>query len=387
MAQFTFKFQEPADGPALARLAQRLEGTPYTSWPLQVEWSRKLPGAPADDTFPVRRRRLLLCENGEVRAFQNFFEHELYLDGKVQPFVWPSGELSEGIVNRQYAIGCLMVLQHSLKMQPLHIGMGGAPAMQQILGRMGWKQTPCIARYLLPVRPAKVLTQMDWFQRTPARKTASRILAWSGLGSGLGHAISGKKLKRFLDDDYRAEPCDHFGSWADDLWHEVMPSYSAVTRRDAATLNRLYRPGDPRFHRVLVRHRGRAVGWMLYSTQLKPTAEMDLGFGGLRVGALIDTFCRVEHARPLLALAVAQMADADLDLIFGHWTHQGWDQALRDVGFVRRSTPYPFNVSPAGAKLLFTADRPLASCHFTDGDCDGPYYVQADSNSPASRAA
>ena len=173
MATFTFKFQEPADVAALARLAQRLEGTPYASWPLDVDWSRKLPGAPEDDTFAVRRRRLLLCEGDEVRAFHNFFEHELYLDGHAHPFVWPNGELSEGIVDRKYAVSCLMVMQHSLKLQPFHLAMGGAPAFQQILTRLGWKRSPAMRRYLLPLRPAKALKEMAWFQRTTSRRIAS----------------------------------------------------------------------------------------------------------------------------------------------------------------------------------------------------------------------
>jgi hypothetical protein len=387
MASFTFKFQEPTDEPALARLAQRLAETAYASWPLQVEWSRKLPGAPNHDTFAVRRRRLLLCEGGEVRAFHNFFEHELYLDGQSHPFVWPNGELSEGIVDRKYAIGCLMVMQHSLKLQPFHLVMGGAPAFQQILAHLGWKRSPAMMRYLLPLRPAKVLKEMDWFQRTPARRAVSSLLAYSGVGTALGHALSGRKTKRFHSAEYRAEAWDHFGPWADDVWRDGMPTFRAVTRRDAATMNRLYRPGDLRFRRMLVRHRNVPVGWFLVSTQLKSTAEMNLGFGNLRVGALIDTFCPVEHARPLLALAIEQMASEGVDMIFGHWTHAGWDQALRDVGFLARPTAYPFYASPAGAKVLFTATHPLEACHFTDGDCDGPYYVQAESKTNQAQAA
>jgi hypothetical protein len=280
-----------------------------------------------------------------------------------------------------------MVMQQSLKLQPFHLVMGGAPAFQQILTRLGWKRSSAMTRYLLPLRPAKVLKEMDWFQRTLARRAISRSLAYSGVGSALGYALSGRKKKRFRSVEYRAEPCDHFGSWADDVWRDVMPSYRAVTRRDAATMNRLYGPSDARFRRVLVRHRNRVVGWFLFSTKLKSTAEMDLGFGNLRVGALVDTFCAVEHARPLLALAVEQMACAGVDMIFGHWTHAGWDHALRDVGFLGRPTAYPFYVSPVGAKLLFTSTHPLNDCHFTDGDCDGPYYVQAELMTNKAQAA
>jgi len=386
MAGFTCKFQDAADVPALARLAQRLADTAYGSWPMRNQGICKLPGAPEHDTFVVRRQRLLVCDNAEVRAYQNFFEHEIYVHGQPHRFVWPNGALSEGIVNRQYA-GCgLIAWLHSLKLQPLQLGMGGSPVIQQIAARLGWKRTANSGRFLLPLRPARVLREMAWFQRTPARKLAARLLAGSGLGALLGHAVSGRKVKRFQTGEYRAEVCSHFGSWADDLWWEVMPAYAAVTRRDAATLNRLYQPGDSRVRRVLVLRDSRPVGWFLFTTCLQPTAEMDLGFGNLRVGALVDTFCRLEHARPLLALAVDQMAGEGVDLVFGHWTHQGWSQALRDLGFFCNRA-FPCFASPAGAKLLFTPSCPVEACHFTDSDCDGPYYVRAEAEASIASAA
>jgi hypothetical protein len=386
MAEFACKFQDSADEPALGRLAGRLAQTAYASWPLQCKRTGDLPGAPEHDSFVVRRRRLLVCRDAEVRALQNFFEHEIYVDGQPHRFVWPNGALSEGIVERRYA-GCgLMAFLHGLKLQPLQMGMGASPAMQRIATRLGWKRTTNFGRFLLPLRPANVLCQMAWFQRTPARRLTSHLLAWSGLGTLLSYALSGRKGKRFRTGEYRAELCDHFGPWADDLWREVMPSYVAVTRRDAATMNRLYRPRDARFRRTLVLHNNRPVGWFLFTTCLRRTSDLDLGFGGLRVGALVDTFCSLEHARPLLALAVEQMVREGVDLIFGHWTHQGWGQALRDVGF-QRTQAFPFFVSPAGSGLLFTPARPVDACHFTDGDCDGPYYVQAEAEQRLERAA
>jgi hypothetical protein len=386
MARLECKFQDASDEPALARLAKRLVETEYQSWPLSLTGTCQLPGAAEHDPFVVRRRRLLLRENGEVRALQNFFEHEIYVDGKAHRFVWPNAPLSEGIVNPRYAAAFLAVLTQSLKLQPLHLAMGGSPPLQKVLTRLGWKRTQNIGRFLLPVRPTKVLREMAWFQRTLTRRIMSRLLASSGLGSVLGYTLSGRKVRHHRLRDYRAELCDDFGPWADDLWREVMPTCAAVTRRDAATMNRLYHPHDSRFQRVLVSHRNRPVGWFLFTTCLRPTAELNLGFGNLRVAALVDTFGHFEHARPLLCLAVEQMVQENVDLIFGHWTHQGWTEALRDVGFLPTGA-FPFFVSPAGADLLFTPTCPIEACHFTGGDCDGPYYVQAKNEPQRARVA
>src|SRR5258707_1092406 len=133
MAEIRSAFQEKSDYPALARFAGRLRQTPHAPRPLQVACGRQLPGAPADGTFPVRRRRLLLWEGDEVRAFHNFFEHEITVAGKPYRFVWLNGPLSEGIVNPRYAPCWPLLVQHSLRLHPFHLLMGGPPQVHAIL--------------------------------------------------------------------------------------------------------------------------------------------------------------------------------------------------------------------------------------------------------------
>ena len=378
MAKYTVKFQEPADTPALARLAERLQPTRYASWPLEVEWARALPGAPENDAFCVRRRRLLLYEQTEVRALHNFFEHEMYIAGLPHPFVWVNGPLSESVVNQRYALSWLMLLEKSLALQPLHLG-GGPPHILDFLARRGWSRGGTFPRFLLPVRPAKVLREMSWFQSSRGRQFAARLLAGSGLGSCLGFLLSGRK-RIASSENFQTEEWDHFGPWADRIWRNVHRQYQAVARRDAATMNRLYRPGDTRFRRFLVRQADREVGWFLTTTQLRPTSDVDLGFGNLRVAAVVDTFCGLQDATDLMRQAVRAAVAEDVDLIYGHWSHQTWQDACTRTGFFRLPTKFPFAVAPAGKGLLFTPTLPVAAIHFTDSDNDGPYYVVPDRN-------
>jgi hypothetical protein len=373
------KFQDQGDHAALARLAERLRPTPYASWPLEVESSRPLPGAPEQDQFSVRRRRLLLYDGDEIRALHNFFEHEIWIDGRPYPFVWPNGQLSEGIVDRRFAPCWLLVLEESLKRQPFHLVVGPPVHLQDILTRVSWSRAPALTRFLLPLRPAKVLREMSWFRRSVPRRLAANILAASGLGSALSYLVSGRKLRRAHSSAFQAQEWDHFGSWADDVWRQALPHYRAVTRRDAATLNRLYRPGDRRFRRFLVKHAGKPVGWFLTTTRILLTRQLDMGLGQLRPGGLIDAFAAPEFAQSLAHLAVKQLQAEDADIIFGHWSHRAWQRAVRAVGFLRAPARLPFFVSPAGRKLLFHADLPLEAAYFTIGDCDGPYFIEPES--------
>lgn len=378
MANYRFSFQQPSDAAALARFAARLSQTEFGSWPLDAAWGQKLPGASVDDDFPVRRRRLLLCEGDEVRAFHNFFEHEIYLNGRPHRFVWPNGPLSEGIVNPRYAMSWPMLLAHSLKLNPLHLWMGGPTPVHAMLERMGWKRTSPLPRFLLPLRPGKILREMDWFQRSPGRALVARMLRTTGLGHAIAFLASGWKRLTGSRSGMHVEEWDHFGDWADRLWHRVQGQYAAVVRRDAATMNRLYRPQDRRFRRFLIRKGDREIGWFLATTRLLPTSELNLGFGSLRVGVLVDTFAEPEDARDLMRHAVATMIADDVDLVFGHWSHHAWQRACKDVGFLRQCRNYPLFVSPAGRDLLFTEGCPLEAVHFTESDNDGPYYIAPD---------
>jgi len=373
VSQLRYCFQNSQDLPALERLAHRLQSTPYHTWPLQVAWSSKLPGAPADDDFPVRRCRLLLYEGEEIRAFQNFFEHELYVRGMPHKFVWPNGPLSEAVVDPKFGMCWPMLLQHSLKLQPLHLAVGGTPQTQGVWKGFGWTRCVPIPRFYLPLQPSRLLREMDVFRRTRSKRLVADALSVSRVGSVLARLSEGLRRPR-PDADITWEEIPEFGSAIDEIWHAASHKYSAVTRRDAATLNRLYKPGDTRFRRILVRRSGRAIGWFLYSLALKPSAEMNLGYGNARTAALIDAFADPIEASHVLKAARKQFEDARVELAFGNWSHHAWQDACLKAGFWKRNTNNWLVVSKAG-QAFFQSEQDVRESHFSDGDCDGPYYL------------
>lgn len=373
MPEYRYKFQDSSDYPALERLAIRLNDPRFSPWPLAVEWAKELPGAPDGDDFPVRRRRLLLYEREEIRAFHNFFEHELYVDGKPCNFVWCTGPLSESIVNSHYALCWPTLLGHSLNLQPLHMGFATPENVQQILKQLKWLHIKSlIYQFILPIKINKVLRESSLFGRSRKRRLVASILANSGIASLLIFIRSGWKRLFKLDKQIKVEEINSFGVWADNVWLDNFGRYGAVTRRDAATLNRLYKPGDTRFHRLRIKRNGRDIGWIMYTTKFR--TDLDLGFGCLRAGALIDGFSAPEDTYYIMRAAVEQLVDKGVDLIFGHWSHRSWKKSARRLGFFQRAADN-FFISPAGKNIYTAISRDPENIHITSGDQDGPFYV------------
>jgi hypothetical protein len=370
MTAYRVAFESKDDAAALARLAQRLEGTRYAAWAAP---HRGLPGAPAHDDFPVRRRRLLLYDGAEVRAFHNFFEHELYRSGPSTTFVWPNGPVSEGLVDPRYAPCYLMLLKRSVEINPVHMFLGGPPQIGRILVRMGWAEVGRLGLFLWPLRLADVAAEMPGLRRTAWRRRLAAAIAavpvanlWS---SAARLALSATTAARGV----RGVLCREFGDWADDTWQRVAARYAGVTRRDGAALNRLFNPDERALELVRVTRRGRDIGWVLVTGDVLRPPDVDLGFGRLRVGAIVDAFAAPEDARGVLAAGLQRLASDGVALVFGHFSHAAWRAACRSLGAFVRSGP-PLFVSAAGKALLDGGT--LDGWHLTDGDNDGPYYAR-----------
>jgi len=165
-----FVFETPDHRGALERFAVRLRraGAAEAQWPLRFSWNR-LPGRPPDQSFPVRRRRLLALEGEEVRGAINFFEHQLWLAGCEEPtaFAWSNGMVSEGIIDRRYATVAPALLRAALARQPRQMDLGpiGTEApMPRLLMAQRWSPLP-VPVLALPVRSARVVRELRRLSR------------------------------------------------------------------------------------------------------------------------------------------------------------------------------------------------------------------------------
>jgi len=344
-----------------------------------------LPGeTPAETDFPVRRRSLVAVEQGEVRATQLFFENEMYISGEAHPFVWPAGPVSESLVNPRYALGSVILLKHSLLEQPLHMALGLGSyqnTITRIFVALGWHHQK-VPFFFFPVRANRVLRQM---RTSPGhvgglnlgrkRKIAQAILLWTGLG-WLGCLLV-CHLRRLWS--FRARCLvhieDRFGDWTDRIWTQHLGAYGALTRRDAATLNALYPPGDKRYHRLRVTRDDVCIGWILATVR---DMEDDRYFGNLRVGGLADGLCHPDDVQDVLEAGFRYLLDHEVDICISNWSHRAWTAAARRLGFLNGPSNYLYFVSKAGVPPLLSEACPLEDMHLNRGDGDGPIRLVPD---------
>jgi hypothetical protein len=241
-----------------------------------------------------------------------------------------------------------------------------------------------IHQFILPISVNKVLRESSLLGRSRKRRLAASILANSGIASLFIFARSGWKRLFKFNKQIKVEEVNSFGVWADEVWLDNVARYGAVTRRDAAALNRLYKPGDTRFHRLRIKRNGRDIGWIMFTTKLR--TDLDLGFGYLKACALIDGFSAPEDAYYVMRAAVKHLIDNGVDLIFSYWSHRFWKKSARRLGFFQRAGD-DFFISPAGKNIYAAISHDPDNMHITSGDQDGPVYVAYDPDTGARIAA
>jgi len=371
-----FDFETPNHRGALERFAVRLRraGAAEAQWPLRFSWNR-LPGMPPDPSFPVRRRRLLALEGEEVRGAVNFFEHQLWLAGCAEPiaFVWPNGMISESVADQAYTTVAPALLRAALKRQPRQMAfapIGTEQAISKLLISHRWRHQP-VPVLALPVRSARVVRELRRLSRYPKLRIAGRVAAAVGLISVVDLGLVG--LRRLCcPRDLRVDEVDRFAGWSDAIWDAARPFYGALTRRDGAALDCLFRPGDQRLIRLKVSRGSRLLGWIVLT--MRDYID-DPDFGNLRTGILGDCLAPPAAAGALIASGVARLAPMGVDLIVATFSHSAWIAQSRQLGFVPVPTTTRLFTSMAIAPLL----PQLSSFHLTRGDCDGPLaYEQAD---------
>ena len=271
--------------------------------------------------------------------------------------------LSEGVINRSYAMLGLRMVRDALSREPrlYALGMGGwDKPLPRMLKRLGW--TMCaVPFHFKVVHPFRFLRHIRPLRTSPLRRAALDAAAFTGAG-WLGMKAFG--LGRRLP----VTPCDlapAFAPWADEVWERSRPAYALLAQRDAATLDQLYPPSDPRFLRV------RATGgWaVLLDTQMQDHKQ----FGDMRVGTIVDCLAPPSSAGAIVRAAASLLEQRGVDLIVSNQLHTAWSRALLESGFRGSASNYLLALSPAFAQAAGGANP--GQFHINRGDGDGPIHL------------
>jgi len=246
-----------------------------------------------------------------------------------------------------------------LDREPLLYAMGTAAGDRpflRMLERLKWRlcQVPF---HFKVVHPARFLRNFEALRTSLLRRRAMDLAAVSGTG-WLGMKALG--MARRLP----AAPCKlapSFANWADKVWRRSRDAYPVAGVRDAATLDALYPPSDPRFLRV--RAEG---GWaLLLDTRMQGHEQ----FGGMRVGTVVDCMAPPERAGGVVCAATALLEERGVDLIVSNQSHRVWSEAFSEAGFRRGPSNCLLAFAPAFAAAL--GDTPEDELHFNRGDAGG----------------
>ena len=283
--------------------------------------------------------------------------------------------LSEGIVNRAYAMLGLRMVRDALSREPrlYALGMGGwDKPLPTMLKRLGWS-TCAVPFYFKVIHPGHFLRHIEALRTSPLRRAALDAAAYTGASW-----VAMKTLALFTASARRLPVCavdlaPGFAPWADEVWVRSRPAYALMAQRDAATLERLYPASDPRFLRVRA-----SGGWaVLLDTQMQGHKQ----FGDMRVGTIVDCLAPPESAGAVIRAAAGLLEQRGIDLIVSNQLHAAWSGALVESGFRMGPSNYLLAISPAlaaaagGGHGKLKLAPPMVQFHFNRGDGDGPIHL------------
>jgi hypothetical protein len=345
---------EPAHAPAIERFHQRLAAG-------GVEM--RFPEAAGSDWLPGTQLWLAV-EGGEVRGGYLLRRQTFSFGGETDQVAHYRLPLSEGLVNRAYAMLAVRLVRDALTREAklYALGMGGwDQPLPQMLKRLNWRMA-AVPFYFKAPHPYRFLRQIRALRSSAFRRLTCDAAAFSGAG-WLALWLAG--VSRPTSGPAPLETPVSFAGWADALWERCRAHYAMAAVRDGATLDRLYPPSDRRFLRVRAEH-----GWaVLLDTVMRGHKQ----FGNLRVGTLVDCLAPPEAAAAVVRTAARVLEERRVDLMISNQLHHSWSGALAAAGFRQAPTNFLLALSPAlAARMEGYADREI---HINRGDGDGPIHL------------
>jgi hypothetical protein len=306
-----------------------------------------------------------VVRGGYALKQQNFS----FADGSVRRIAYYHHPLSEGIVNKSYAVVGSLLLKHAMNRSPLlHcLGMGGYDRpLPKMLVRLGWAHC-LVPFYFSIVRPYRFLREMQALRSSVGRRLLMDFAALSGTGWAAARAQrTWRRFRAPAIKPFTAEKIEEFSGWVDPLWQQNTSVYAMTAVRDSAALRTLYAASDHHFTRLRIRRNGNDIGWAVVGERRK-----DEKYGAMRVGSIVDCWASPEDALPVVRAAADVLEQSGYDLIVSNQSHYQWGRALEQCGFLQANSNFIFAASKSLAALLQPFEKNQSLLHLTRADGDG----------------
>jgi hypothetical protein len=331
-------------------------------------------GADPEMRFPPAAEMLpgsqlyLAVDSGVVRGGYILRPQQFLIRGELRPVAHYRLPLSEGLVDKRYAMLGASLLRSALKAQPLlyALGMGGFDRpLPRMLKATGWSLCG-VPFFFRVVRPARFLRNIQPLRQSALRRVLMDLAAFTGAGA-VGVRLWNAVRKRPAAN-VPAKVVPSFADWADEVWRSAGGGYPLCALRDSRSLTAMYPESSPQFLRLKVD----ASGWAVL---LDTFMRKDKYFGNMRVGAIADCLAAPGNARPVVRAARRELERRRVDLIVTNQAHRAWQAALRDEGFLSGPTNFLFAASPQLAQLMAPFETAQNEFHINRGDGDGPIHL------------
>jgi hypothetical protein len=374
---YTEEFREP-----VADFNQRVSGANITF---------SVPASPVPCWLPkkadrsLHREIFLAVEGRRVRGAYTLKLQQFLCGGSVRRVGSCQMPISEGIVDKRYALIGPRIMEDALRREPLayDLGIGSFDApIVRVHRAMGWnfRNIPFFFRIENGFRFSR---NIEYLRTGLPRRLGLDIAAFSGV-AGLAVALthrchSARAAIRSLGNGARAhrgnifvESFTEFGCWADDIWLQCQNHYSVAAVRNAEILNVLYPPEHQRFIRVRILRHDRTIGWaILLNTHMKSNKY----FGNMRVGSIVDCLAIPGEEHAVIAESARILKRHGADLAVTNQSHSAWQSACRGAGFIQGPSNYILGTSRELSGLLEDTDPKGERLHITRGDGDGPIHL------------
>ncbi len=349
----------PALRAFLARLTaagrrETFNSTPNTPWP-----EGPLPP-------PYARQNYVVLQDDVVRGAYGLRYDHFQFGERVLALANYAMPLSEGIIDRRFALVGVLMLQDAMKREPLLYGIGGGGtggSSPRLVLRLKW-QAHDIPFYFRLLRGGSAAGEIRALRQHRRIGPALRLPGGAMLAS-LALQAAALRLPVFTRGA-ETRVIDSFGPEADELWDAARHGYALLNVRAASHLRLNFPAASRSLTRLLVSRNGRTLGFAVLKVGV-----LQEHFGALRVGTIVDLFGHVEEADVVAKLAVEHLRTAGAGILVTNQLHPAWRQAMVRNGFLPGPSQYPFFASPATVALLAPFDGVMARAHFTRGDGDG----------------
>jgi hypothetical protein len=348
---------------AAGGIAMRFPESPIPRW------------LPRRSGIPVYQEYFVALEQDKVRGAYVLKPQAFACHGEVTMLAMYTLPISEGILDRRYAMVGLLMLRDALQRQSVlfSLGMGGyREPIARMLKAMKWGLVS-VPFYFRVIHPVRFLREMVFLRRNRFLEIMLDQVAFSGLGwVAITLLQSAKAMAAKGTADVEGEEVETFSSWADEIWEKANGHYALIAVRNAVILNTLYPRGDDRFRRIRVLRRGTIIGWAVV---LHTKMERHKFFGNMRVGTVVDCLAIEGEERGVAAAATRLLTGWGVDMIVTNQLHRSWGKAFSGNGYLSGPSNYIFGASPGLCQTLDPWEVHASRVHMTRGDGDGPVHL------------